>query len=78
MAKSVRKIIWLQQLWNELGFRVLVPAKLLRDNQVALHISSNPLFHEWTNHIEIDRHFIHDVKRGDQLGDIFTKALNEQ
>ena len=87
MAQSVCEIMWLHQLLIEVGIETPVPAKLWCDNQVVLHIASNHVFHERTKHIEIDCHFVREkiqlslisigyVKAGEQLGDIFTKALS--
>ena len=87
MAQSVCEIMWLHQLLSEVGVETPVLAKLWCDNQAALHIASHPMFHERTKHIEIDCHFVHEkiqlglistgyMKTGEQLGDIFTKALS--
>lgn len=87
MAQSVCEVVWVHQLLSEVGFQTTLPTKLWCDNQAALHISSNPVFHERTKHIEIDCHFVREkiqqklistghVRTRDQLGDIFTKALN--
>ena len=87
MTQSVCEIMWLHQLLMEVDIKTVVPAKLWCDNQAALHIASNPIFHERTKHIEIDCHFVREkiqlglistgyVKTGEQLSDIFTKALS--
>ena len=87
MAQSVCEIMWLHQLLTEVGIMTVVPTKLWCDNQASLHFASNPVFHERIKHIEIDCHFVREkiqlglistgyVKTGEQLGNIFTKALS--
>ena len=46
MTHSVCEIMWFHQLLMEVGIKTVVPAKLWCDNQAALHIASNPVFHE--------------------------------
>ncbi|RVW64783.1 Retrovirus-related Pol polyprotein from transposon TNT 1-94 [Vitis vinifera] len=86
MALATCELIWLRHLLQELRFGKDEQMKLICDNQAALHIASNPVFHERTKHIEVDCHFIREkiasgcvttsfVNSNDQLANIFTKSL---
>jgi len=58
MSSATCELIWLKQLLKELQFGEVTQMTLICDNQVTFHISSNPVYHEKTKHIEIDSHFI--------------------
>ena len=86
MTLATCELIWLRHVLQELRFGKDEQMKLICDNQAALHIASNPVFHERTKHIEVDYHFIREkiasgcvttsfVNSNDQLADIFTKSL---
>ncbi|RVW51219.1 Retrovirus-related Pol polyprotein from transposon TNT 1-94 [Vitis vinifera] len=86
MALATCELVWLKHLLRELRFGKDKQMKLIYDNQAALHIASNSVFHERTKHIEVDCHFIREkiasrcvatsfVNSNDQLADIFTKSL---
>jgi hypothetical protein len=89
MAHGVCELLWLQTLLRDLGFSNSGPMKLYCDNKAAINIAHNPVQHDRTKHIEIDRHFIKEklsegsicmpfVRSGDQLADIFTKGLGSK
>ena len=86
MALATCKFIWLKHLLQELRFGKDELMKFIWDNQVALHISSNPVLHERTKHIKVNCYFIREkiasgcmttsfVNSNDQLAYIFTKSL---
>jgi len=45
----------------ELSFKQPRPMHMHCDNQSAIYIAQNPMFHERTKHIEVDCHFVRDV-----------------
>ena len=86
MAATSSELVWLTQLLHDFGLSPAPPTLLFCDNQAALHIASNPTFHERTKHIEIDCHFIRNkvtarliklmpIRTQHQLADLFTKSL---
>uniref|UniRef100_A0A1J3G6T2 Copia protein n=2 Tax=Noccaea caerulescens TaxID=107243 RepID=A0A1J3G6T2_NOCCA len=86
MSFLTKELLWLKRLLLSLGISHAQPMHIHCDSKSAIHIATNPVFHERTKHIEIDCHFIRDeiqsgilhpihVDSASQLADIFTKPL---
>lgn len=58
MATICKELRWIKSLLHEMGIDHRDPITLHCDNKAALHISSNPVFHERTKHIELDSHLV--------------------
>ena len=82
-------MLWLKKLMTEIGFPSRGTCRLFCDNKAAISISENPVQHDRTKHVEVDRHFIKEkledgiveflyIRSEDQLADILTKAVNGQ
>ncbi|KAL0457920.1 UNVERIFIED_CONTAM: Retrovirus-related Pol polyprotein from transposon RE1 [Sesamum latifolium] len=87
MATTICEITWVVYILKDLGVEVPVPVPFFCDNKMALHITTNPVFHERTKHLEIDCHIVRDkYKEGlilptylvskQQIADLFTKPLS--
>jgi histone deacetylase 1/2 len=86
VANATAELIWVQSLLRELRVSQKQPPVLWCDNIGATYLSSNPVFHARTKHIEVDYHFVRErvaqkllcikfISSKDQLADIFTKPL---
>ena len=82
---TTSELIGLRWLLKDLGVFTSSASPLYCDNQSAIHITYNDVFHKRTKHIDIDCHFIcyhlvHSalklisVSSKDQLANIFTKS----
>lgn len=86
MSVTVKELKWLKELYDSFTLSHPLPMRLYCDSKSAIHIASNPVFHECTKHIERDCHHVRDayksklislehVSSKNQLADMLTKSL---
>lgn len=89
MCHAICEGMWLRRMLTELKVINEGPTILYTDNKAAIDIARNPVHHERTKHVEIDRHFIKEklemgevhlkfVPSEQQTANILTKALSRQ
>ncbi|WKA12210.1 hypothetical protein VitviT2T_029624 [Vitis vinifera] len=89
MALGLCEALWLRLLLQDLGYLSRQPIRLFCDNKAACDIAHNPVQHDRTKHVEVDRFFIKEklddkivelpkIRSEDQLADILTKAISSQ
>uniref|UniRef100_A0A803QGP3 Retroviral polymerase SH3-like domain-containing protein n=1 Tax=Cannabis sativa TaxID=3483 RepID=A0A803QGP3_CANSA len=86
-TEAIKEVVWLKGLAKEMGFKT-DNITVFCDNQSALHLMKNPLFHERSKHIDIKMHFIMNVISSKEVQvqkihtnhnrtDMFTKAVTQ-
>ncbi|KAL0314880.1 UNVERIFIED_CONTAM: Retrovirus-related Pol polyprotein from transposon RE1, partial [Sesamum angustifolium] len=83
---ATQECIWLKRLIGDIYGKVNYTVPIECDNESAIRLASNPVFHGRTKHVEIHHHFVREkvlnqevelkgIHTNDQVADIFTKAL---
>jgi hypothetical protein len=86
VANSVTEASWMRQLLHELHKPLQRATFVYCDNVSAVYLSTNPVQHQCTKHVEIDLHFVRERVAADdvrvlsvpttlQFAKIFTKGL---
>ncbi|KAH9718244.1 hypothetical protein KPL71_022143 [Citrus sinensis] len=89
MTLGVCEGLWISFILNDLGYPSQQPIQLYCDNKAARDIAHNPVQHDRTKHVEVDRFFIKEkldekifelpkIRSEDQLPDILTKAISSR
>jgi hypothetical protein len=87
MAHGVCELLWIRNVLKDLRIKYREPMDLHCDNKAAIEIAHNPVQHDRTKHVEVDRHFIKEnldrkiirfpfVQSEDQLADVLTKVVS--
>ncbi|KAG8490680.1 hypothetical protein CXB51_013908 [Gossypium anomalum] len=83
---AVNQVIWLRKLLDDLNARQMEATEINVDNQSAVAIAKNPVFHGKTKHFKIRYHFVREAELAkeiylvhccsrDQLADVLIKPL---
>ena len=84
---AAKQAIWLRKLLKDLCFEQKGATELWCDNQSAIAMTKNPVYHARTKHIEIQHHYIRKLVTDEKIilrfcgtncqsADLFTKALS--
>ena len=89
LAHGICEVIWIKRVLEELEVPITTPMRVYCDNKAAISIAHNPVLHDRTKHIEVDKHFIREkiesglicipyIPTTQQVADILTKGLPNQ
>ena len=88
-TNASKEALWLRRILEDLGLPQQEPTPLYCDNQSAIALAKNPIYHAKSKHISLHHHFIREhiqekqvsliyCKGEDQVADILTKPLSRE
>ena len=88
LETGVKEALWIKNLFIELNIKIVLPITLMSDNKFALCMIHDPIQHELTMHIDMDRNFIKErieektlctpyIPSEYNCADMFTKGVTK-
>ena len=88
LAHGICDAIWIKRSFEDLKISMSLLMKIYCDNKVVIPIAHNPILHDRTKYIEVDKHFIKEkienvlicvsyVPSAQQVANILTKGLHK-
>jgi len=89
VAHGICEVLWIKRILDELKVSSPSPIKAYCDNKAAISIAHNPVLHDRTKHVEVDKHFIKEkieigqicmtyIPTDEQIADVLTKGLSKK
>lgn len=86
VAHGICEVLWIKRLLEDLKIQSILPMKVHCDNKAAIAIAHNPVLHDRTKHVEVDKHFIKEkieegmicmsyIPTAEQIADVLPKGL---
>jgi hypothetical protein len=77
LVDGAKEVVWLRKIAIELGLHKFAPTTIWCDNQSAIKLVKNPIFHARMKHIELHHHYICERIEARQI-DVTYISTNEQ
>lgn len=85
-SEAARELVWCRYLLEGLGVPISGPTTLLCDNNAAINLSEDQVYHPRAKHVNVRYHYLRErvaegdlvvarVRSSNNTADIFTKAL---
>lgn len=89
LSAATQEALWLQSILSEFKINSNLPINIYCDNQSAIKLTYNPLFHKRTKHIDIKYHFIRNhiinnkiniikINTKNNIADVLTKNTSKK
>ena len=89
IAHGICEVMWVKRILDKLKVSSPSPIKAYCDNKIEISIAYNPILHDRTKHVEVDKHFIKEkveneqiciayIPIDEQIADVLTKGLSKK